>query len=209
MGRGDRRRVRLAEDPFEIAGQRLARRRIERGEGFVEENDLRFRDEGPGEAGPLRLAAGELPGGALRQVADAEAFQVFGNRPLDLRPPHAADLEPRGDILEDGRIEQERLLEDHRDVAAVVEPAVSDPLPPEEEPSPRRLQQTGKRQQQRRFSRAVRADQGEDLPLKTRQGRGCRGPSPRPGEPGDPRPAAESSDRSAGFIGASPAAGSG
>ena len=58
-------------------------------------------------------------------MVDAEKPQITGNGPFDLRPPHAADPEAGGDIVEDGRIEEERLLEDHRNVPPVVKIAMA------------------------------------------------------------------------------------
>ena len=171
VGRGYCRGVRFAEDPFEVIRQRLPGRRIERREGFVEKNDLGFCDEGPGEAGPLRLAAGELPRGAFCQMTDAEALQVFGHNPFDLASNHPADLEARGDVFEDGCIKQKRLLENHRNVAAVVKSAVGNRRPPEQNFPLPEFQQAGQRQQQRGFPRAVRSDQDEDLSLKYAQSR--------------------------------------
>ena len=199
------------EDPFEISNQPLPRRRVERGEGLVEEDDLRFRHESPGEARPLRLPAGELPGGAPGEVADAEKLQIAGNGPRRSPPrPTAADTEAGGDIVEDGRIEEERLLENHCDVSTVVEiPPVRDPLPRKMRLPLSRFQQTGQRQQERRFSRAVRTDQGKGLSLNRCPGRGSPGQSPRPDGPGGLQPLNRIGGWIWGFIEASPAAGSG
>ena len=54
-----------------------------------------------------------------------KTFQITGNGPLDLRPPYTANPEPGGDIVENGRIEEKRLLKDHRDVPPVVKIAVA------------------------------------------------------------------------------------
>ena len=112
-------------------------------------------------------------------MTDAEAFQVFGHNPFDLASNHPADLEARGDVFEDGCIKQKRLLENHRNVAAVVKSAIGNRRPPEQNFPLPEFQQAGQRQQQRGFPRAVRSGSGRD-PSETR--RRCRGPSPSPAD---------------------------
>ena len=102
-------------------------------------------------------------------MADAETIEVPGNGPPDLRLPRAADPETRSDIVKDGGIEQERLLEDHRDAPPVIKNVECNRSSPEEKPSPGGLQKAGERQKQRRFPRPVRTDQDEDLPLKNQE----------------------------------------
>ena len=176
--------MRLAEDPFEVADQSFPRRRIERGEGLVEKDDLRFRHEGPGKARPLRLAAGELPGRPPGEWADAEKIQITGNGPFDLRPPQTADPEAGSDIVEDRRIEEERLLKNHRDMPPVVKIALARidfPLS-EEDPPLERLQQTGERQEECGLPRPVRTDQRQDLPRIDGKGGNVKDAHPAPAD---------------------------
>ena len=116
--------MRLAEDPFEIADQRLPRRRIERRKGSSRKTISRFRDEGPGETCPLSLPAGELPRGALRQVSNAKKFQITRNdRPISSPTPRI--FRPAATLSKTVASKQKRLLEDHRNAAPVFDIAAT------------------------------------------------------------------------------------
>jgi hypothetical protein len=60
---------------FEESAQILLRRLVEAGEGFVEQQDMRFLSERTGDEGPLLLAAGEGADLAILEVAEFHAGQ--------------------------------------------------------------------------------------------------------------------------------------
>ena len=93
-------------------------------------------------------------------MADTEKTEIAWDSPVDLRPPHAADPQTGSDIVKNGRIEEERFLEDHRNASPVVKIAVCGiDLPiPEAEPPLKGFQQAGEGEQKRGFSRPVRTD---------------------------------------------------
>ncbi|CAM5693360.1 hypothetical protein SVIOM342S_03321 [Streptomyces violaceorubidus] len=95
---------------------------VERGGGFVGDQQRRFVGDGHGDDDPLALAAGELErigAGPLLGLGDADAAQQFDGARGGVgrgRPPVVADH--LGDLLADPgeRVERGgRLLEDHRD----------------------------------------------------------------------------------------------
>ena len=65
------------EDAPDLLTQRLAEVGIERGEGLVEQHDLRIAGEGAGERDPLALAARQLMGERARAVRQSDKLQAF------------------------------------------------------------------------------------------------------------------------------------
>ena len=51
---------------------------VEVGEGFVEEQDLGFQDDGAGDGDALLLAAGEFAGQAVFEAGEADEAEFFG-----------------------------------------------------------------------------------------------------------------------------------
>ena len=93
VGDQDGGRARLAQHTQDVGADRGAHRRVERGEGLVQEDDLRLDGERTGEGDPLLLPARELMGIAaavprqphqLEQLVDPAAGdpdRVAGRRP--------------------------------------------------------------------------------------------------------------------------------
>ena len=137
-------------------------------EGLVEKEDLRRDGEGPGKARPLGFPAGKSFCGPVAQVRDAETLQLCLHDAPGLGTVYAADLEPRYDVAENGRVEEQRLLEDHGEPAPVFQYALlcTHRLPPEEDLSRRGFHQVGQGLQERRLSRAVGADERKGLSLE-------------------------------------------
>src|SRR5574337_474801 len=73
VGDENRRAPLLLPDPEQFVLHASARRRIERAEGLVQQEDLRTVDQGPGESDTLRHAAGELVW--FRQLKTFESHQ--------------------------------------------------------------------------------------------------------------------------------------
>ena len=73
----------------------LAELRVEVGQGLVQQEDARLDDHGPGEGDALLLAAGELAGLALPEVAELHRLQDPGDAFGGLVLRDAPHLEPR------------------------------------------------------------------------------------------------------------------
>ena len=67
-------------DPLELDLQLLAQAQVERAERLVEQQRARAVDERAGERDALRLAAGELAGLALGQVAELDELERVARR---------------------------------------------------------------------------------------------------------------------------------
>jgi hypothetical protein len=117
-----RRRARRGEDPAQIVEQRLARGRIQRGEGLVEEEHVRRGREGPREAHALGLPARQPVHGPVRQRGDAEAIEPVPGPTVGLRARHAPQATREARVVEDGAPAEERLLEDARHAPPPGEP---------------------------------------------------------------------------------------
>ena len=142
---------------------------------FVEEQDLRFLRERPGDEHPLPLAAADLVDGRSREmcdvckvhgaVADLPVPGGLGGESPDVGvPPHHDDvahgvIEPDRDILRhDGDLLRQLPETEHIQVAVV---EVDLPFVPGNDPA--------HRFQERRLSRPVRSDDPEDLALAGRE----------------------------------------
>src|SRR2546430_12162678 len=94
---------------------------IERGAGFVEEQNFRLDGKSAGDAQALLLAAGEFIGGLVEMIlyfvpergVAQTFFDRFGNGEL-----RAVDLQAVGHVLENGLGERIGALEDHANAAA-------------------------------------------------------------------------------------------
>ena len=84
-------------DPLELDLQLLAQAQVERAERLVEQQRARAVDQRAGERDALRLAAGELAGLALGQVAELHELQRVADalaRPPPWRPSCARARTP-------------------------------------------------------------------------------------------------------------------
>ena len=90
---------------------------VEVGEGFVEQQDGRFQDQGAGDGDPLLLSAGQLARQTLSVAGKTHQLQaVFGPVP-DLRLGDAAHREAVGHVLEHGHVRKQGVgLKHHGDV---------------------------------------------------------------------------------------------
>ena len=129
---GDRQRLRLVvrdvergdvEAPLQLADfepHLLAQLGVEVGQRLVEQQNVRPRDDRPGERDALLLPAGELPGTARFEAAQAHHLQRFLDARRLLGRRQVAHLEAEGDVLRDAHVREQRVgLEHHRGVALV------------------------------------------------------------------------------------------
>ena len=100
-------------------------------ERFIEEEYLWLAHDRPPDCHALALSAGELAGLAVQQFGDAQRVGGFLHAALDLVSGHLAQLQPKGHVVEDGKMRIEGVgLKDHRDIAVfrrhIVDHAVGD-----------------------------------------------------------------------------------
>ncbi len=91
---------------------------IEIRQRLVEQEKLGLAHDGTAHRDALALPAGKLARLAIEEGGDAEQPGGVVDAAADLVPPHAADLEAIGHVVEHAHMRIERVvLEDHRDVA--------------------------------------------------------------------------------------------
>ena len=131
---------------------------VECRERLVEQQHFRLRYQRTRDRHPLRLPAGEFPRPGVGLVRESDP----GKRTRDLLPPHISRQagQPEADIVGDAEPgQQARLLEDDADLRM----RRDDRRLVEQDPSGAGAVKAGDRPQQRRFSAARTADDGDDL----------------------------------------------
>ena len=158
----DERDADLVLDPLQLELHLLAQLQVERAERLVEQEHTRAVDERAGERDALLLAAGELP-----RLAAAESLQPDERQHLvdAARAPAAVDAlapEPKGDVLEDRQMREERVaLEDGVHVA-LVRRQPDDVTVAELDRALVRLLEAADHPQRRRLAAAGRPEQREE-----------------------------------------------
>ncbi len=88
--------------------------RIQRGEGFIEEDGVRIAGQGPAEAHALLHSPGQLVRVVLFVALEADQLDDFPGPGVAFILGCAADLQPVGDIVQHGAVRQEaEVLEHH------------------------------------------------------------------------------------------------
>ena len=114
----DRHAERLV-DVAEQGEDRRRRLRIERGRGFIAQQNLGLRRQRPGNADTLLLSAGQFRRIAVTLVGKADEFQQRTDALLDLGARAAGDFQRQRHVVEHGAHGQQiEVLEDHSDLAA-------------------------------------------------------------------------------------------
>jgi hypothetical protein len=114
----DHRRTQSAVQREKLAAQLDAEFRVEAGQRFIEEEDLRAPNDGAPERNALALPFGELLGHAIEDVFQAESRGRFDDSARDLRRADVPHLEWEGDVFAHRQMGVERgILKYHRDVA--------------------------------------------------------------------------------------------
>src|SRR5699024_12340048 len=97
-----------------------ARMDVERGQGLVEQEELRVDDEGSGQSDPGRLTAGDGFGATVRTVADPESIEYGLSLSPCLSGGRAAGTQTEAHIVDDAQMrEQQRVLREMDDAASV------------------------------------------------------------------------------------------
>jgi len=106
------------QQPVELTAQTLAQRRIERRQGFVEQQDARPDRHRAGQRDPLALAAGELVDAAVLQSRDIGQRHQFGDPRGAILLRDSADLKAIADIVRHAHVRKQRVgLKHHADIA--------------------------------------------------------------------------------------------
>ena len=154
-----------------------ADQRVERRERLVEEQDLRFHAQSPGQAHPLLHAAGELLGEVVGPVAQAYHRQHLQSPLVAVRFGRALYLEAEGDVVDHFAVgEQTEVLEHHRQALPPQFPQllivqVADRRAVDLHGPAGRLDQPGQASDQSRLARAGEAHDDEGLSPLHREGR--------------------------------------
>src|SRR5690606_18899405 len=148
---------------------------VERRQRLVEEQHLRFDDQGPGQGDPLGLASRELRRHPPAETGEAETLQPF-LRPLQSLPSREAPgLEAEGDVLGHRHPgEQQAVLEDHADAPLLrrdehARRRVVPHLATEGDASRGDREQPGDRRHRGRLPRTIGAEQRDGVPLRRRE----------------------------------------
>ena len=144
----------------ELAAQVVGGEDVEGGERLVHEKDFRLDDERAGESDALAHAAGELAGIGGFESVEADGVEDLEAAAMALGGFHAAGLQRRLNVLEDGEPGEEgKALEDDGDVGL----GVGDVLAMPEDRAGGRAGEAGKHAQQRGFTGTGGAEEGDDL----------------------------------------------
>ena len=84
----------------------LAQFKVERAQRFVQQQDLRFVDDGAGQGDALLLAAGKLRGFASGEVVDFDRFHHSLHAPGDFRDRRLSHAQAKSDVVEDAEVRE-------------------------------------------------------------------------------------------------------
>jgi hypothetical protein len=97
---------------------RGAELRVQVGERFIKEEQLRFPHDGPPHRDALPLASGQVFGFAVQERLDVQQLRGFGDAGFNPVAGDAAHLQRKGEVLANGEVRVECvLLKHHGDVA--------------------------------------------------------------------------------------------
>jgi hypothetical protein len=168
--RDEQRRPRMLREVALQLGARLQPRPgIQRGQRFIEQQQIRLYGESPGQRHPLRLASGELPGLRPGLLGQPDAAQPVGRLRPGGRAVDAAAPRPERDIVQRAQVRKEQVvLEHHADrpalgrdrctVGRLVEYTIG-----QADVSGREWQEAGQGPQGRGLAGPVRAEERHDL----------------------------------------------
>ncbi len=165
----DRRGAELAQQPPELDLHRLAQLAVERGEGLVEQQQLRPDGERPRHGHALLLPAGQRLDRTVGERRHMHEVEEAGDRRRDLARRSALGLQAEGDVLRDCQVRKERVaLEDDADVALVRRQA-RELAPIERDGARIRRREAGHDPEQRGLAAARGAEQRHELGLADRK----------------------------------------
>src|SRR6185437_11049337 len=133
---------------------------VERGKGFVHEEDFRLNDEGAGEADALTHTAGKFLGIGGFKTVEADGIENFEAALAALLGRHTAGFQRRLDVFQNGEPGKEsKALEDDGDVDLDLRNWLAMP----KNLATRRLRKPRQHAQEGGFPRAGRTEQSDDF----------------------------------------------
>ena len=138
---------------------------VQVGQGLVEEEGLRFPNDGATYGHPLALSAGQFLRLSVQQVCNSQDVRHLPHPGVDFRLRISSQFQPEGHVFVDGHMGvQGVVLEDHRDVPVfgrevVRQASVNVDFPPGH------VLQAGNQSEGGRFSASRRPDQHDELPI--------------------------------------------
>ena len=157
----------LRLDALELELHLAAQLEVERAERLVEQQQRGPVHQRPGQRDPLLLAAGELRGLAVGEVAELDQVEAVGDPAGDVVGARA--LEPERHVLPHGEVREQRVALEHRVDRALVRPRARHVPAADRHGAGGRLLEAGHHPQRRRLAAAGRAEQGEERPRRDRE----------------------------------------
>ena len=136
---------------------------------FVQEQDPRLIDDGPGDGHALLLAAGQVDDVGMFIAVEVDQFQGIADLVADIIAGLAVDFRTEGDIFGDVHMGKKRIILEHRIDLAPVRRQLGDiGSLKEDAPFIRRLK-TGDEAERRRLAAAAGAEEGDKFIFRNRQ----------------------------------------
>ena len=136
---------------------------VERAQGLVEQQDLRFGDQRAGNGDPLLLAAGELAHPAIEELAELHQFGDLADLGLDRGLVVTAERQAEGDVLANVEMREQREVLPHQPGGALVHRQRRDVLAAQQKTAARHRFQAGDDAQKRGLAAAARPHDGDEL----------------------------------------------
>ncbi|MNB95412.1 hypothetical protein D3C75_425850 [compost metagenome] len=110
----------LALQGFQLELHLLAQLEVQRPQGFVQQQDARLVDEGPGDGDALALAAGELARFAAADAGQAHQLQHLLHLAVALRLGHTPDHQAVADVVPHIHVGEEGVVLEHGVEVAII-----------------------------------------------------------------------------------------
>ena len=170
MGNKDDGHAELAQQGTQLNLHRLAQLAIERGQGLIQQQEVRTDGQRAGYGDTLLLAAGKLRDRAGGEWSKLNHGQQFGHAGGDGRSLLAACAQPKGDVLLDRKVREQRVVLEHDADITPVRRQPGQVPPAEEHLATVGGKQPGQYAQQRRLATAGGAEQRDKLALAHGEG---------------------------------------
>jgi len=142
---------------------------VQSAQRFVQEQDPRLIDDGPGDGHALLLAAGQVDDVGMFIAVEVDQFQGITNLVADIVAGLAVDFRTEGDIFGDVHMGKKRIILEHRIDLAPVRRQLGDiGSLKEDAPFIRRLK-AGNEAERRRLAAAAGAEEGDKFIFRNRQ----------------------------------------
>ena len=163
MGNIDEGRLQALMQLGDLGAHLHAELRVQVGERFVHQEDLRIADDRAAQRDALTLAAGERLRLAVEELLDAQNLRGLANELIDLVLRLLAQLQAEGHVVIDGHVRIERVvLENHRDIAILRRHVVHQTIA-DVQFAFRNLFKTRDHTERRGLAAARRTDQNDEL----------------------------------------------